>query len=153
MLLEEMGKTSDGNDFLILYVSSPENLAKIEEYREISMRLSDPRGLTEGEINDLAEKGKTIVFQSYGLHSNEVGGPQMVPLMLYELLSENTPRIRKILDEVIFIILPSTTSPGTVPDTKMTCPSCFATPKPRLVISSIFSFRTSFFFNFIISPI
>ena len=114
MLLEEMGKTSEGNDFLILYVSSPENLAKIEEYREISMRLSDPRGLSGEEIDALAQKGRTIVFQSYGLHSNEVGGPQMVPLMLYELLSESTPRIQKILDEVIFIISPCSEPDGEI---------------------------------------
>lgn len=114
MLLEEMGKTSDGNDFLILYVSSPENLAKIEEYREISMLLSDPRGLSGEEIDALAQKGRTIVFQSYGLHSNEVGGPQMVPLMLYELLTSQTPRVQKILDEVIFIISPCSEPDGEI---------------------------------------
>ena len=98
--LEEMGKTSEGNDFLILYVSSPENLARLDEYREISLRLADPRGLTEAEIDSLACRGKAIVFQSYGLHSNEIGGPQMVPLMLHELLTSNAPRIRRILEEV-----------------------------------------------------
>jgi len=114
MLLEEMGKTSDGNDFLILYVSAKDNLSKIEEYRQISMRLSDPRGLTDEEIEALARKGKAIVFQSYGLHSNEVGGPQMVPLMLYELLTSQEARIKKILDEVIFIISPCSEPDGEI---------------------------------------
>ncbi|MBQ7336658.1 MAG: hypothetical protein IJW92_09335 [Clostridia bacterium] len=114
VLLEEKGKTSEGNDFLILYVSSAENLARIEEYRQISMTLADPRGLSKEQINSLAEKGKAIVFQSYGLHSNEVGGPQMVPLMLYELIASESERIKKILDEVIFIISPCSEPDGEI---------------------------------------
>lgn len=114
VLLEEMGKTSEGNDFLILYVSSPENLARLEEYRQISMRLADPRGLTEDEIAALSQKGRAIVFQSYGLHSNEVGGPQMVPLMLHELATSNEERIKRILDEVIFIISPCSEPDGEI---------------------------------------
>lgn len=114
LLLEEKGKTSEGNDFLILYVSSPENLARIEEYRQISMALADPRLKTKQEIDALCEKGRVIVFQSYGLHSNEVGGPQMVPLMLYELLTSNEKRILKILEEVVFIISPCSEPDGEI---------------------------------------
>ena len=114
LILQEKGKTSEGNDFLFLYVSSPENLKNLEEYRKISMALSDSRNLSESEINDLVKKGKVIVFQSYGLHSNEVGGPQMVPHMLYELLTSNEERILKILDEVIFIISPCSEPDGEI---------------------------------------
>ncbi|MBE6588791.1 MAG: hypothetical protein E7643_01305 [Ruminococcaceae bacterium] len=114
MLLEEKGKTSEKNDFLILYVSSPKNLERMEEYRRISMALSDPRGKAREEIDELCRKGRVIVFQSYGLHSNEVGGPQMVPLMLYELLTSSEPRILKILEEVIFIISPCSEPDGEI---------------------------------------
>ena len=114
MLLEEKGKTSEGNDFLILYVSSPENLARLEEYARISVSLADPRGMSDEEISSLAKNGKAIVFQSYGLHSNEVGGPQMVPHMLYELLTSNEERILKILNEVIFIISPCSEPDGQI---------------------------------------
>ena len=114
MILEKKGKTSEGNDFLIIYVSAPENLSRIEEYRQISMKLADPRGLTQTEIDTLAGNGKPIVFQSYGLHSNEVGGPQMVPLMLYELLTSEEERIKKILNEVIFIISPCSEPDGEI---------------------------------------
>ena len=112
--LEVMGKSTEGNDFLMLYVSSPENLGNMEKYRKISMQLSDPRGLSEDEINALADKGKAIVMQGYGLHSNETGGPQMVPLMLYELATSESERIKKILSEVIFIISPCSEPDGEI---------------------------------------
>ena len=62
MLLEEMGKTSEGNDFLILYVSSAENLKRLEEYRKISMTLADPRGLSDAEMEALAQKAAFADF-------------------------------------------------------------------------------------------
>lgn len=114
LIVEEKGKTSEGNDFLILYVSSAENLARLEEYRQISMQLADPRGLTQAEIDALAETGKAVVFQDYGIHSNEVGGPQMVPLMLYDLLTSEDPYYQKIREEVIFIISPCSEPDGEI---------------------------------------
>lgn len=114
LIVEEKGKTSEGNDFLILYVSSSENLQKLEEYRIISKKLADPRELNESEINDLCENGKVICFQSYGLHSNEVGGPQMVPLMLFELLTSDEKKIKDILENVIFIISPCSEPDGEI---------------------------------------
>jgi hypothetical protein len=42
---QELGKTTEGRPFVMLTVSAPENLAHIEEYKEIVTRLSDPRSL------------------------------------------------------------------------------------------------------------
>jgi hypothetical protein len=35
----ELGKTTEGNPFILAYISSPENLKRLEEYRQISYRL------------------------------------------------------------------------------------------------------------------
>ena len=35
----------------------------------------------------LSKEGKVIVFQSYSLHPNEIGGSQTVPSIVYELLT------------------------------------------------------------------
>lgn len=114
LIVENIGKTSEGNDFLILYVSSPENLKKLEHYRKISKTLADPRGLSKEEISALSDEGRVICFQSYGLHSNEVGGPQMVPLMLFELLTSDEKKIAEILENVIFIISPCSEPDGEI---------------------------------------
>lgn len=114
MKLVEVGPTSEGNDFLMLYVSAPENLANLEQYRQISNAMADPRGLSDEEIDRLASEGKAVCMQSYGLHSNEVGGPQMVPIMLYDLLTAESGDLLKILENVIFIISPCSEPDGEI---------------------------------------
>src|SRR3954464_15397379 len=47
MKVVNMGPTSEGNPFLQVYITSPANMAKLDRYREINSRISDPRGLTE----------------------------------------------------------------------------------------------------------
>lgn len=110
----EMGPSSEGNPFIMMFVSEKENLENLEYYREISLKMADPRGLSEEEIDDLASRGKAVCMQNYGLHSNEVGGPQMVPLMVYDLITAESGKLKRILDNVIFIICPCSEPDGEI---------------------------------------
>ena len=47
--IEELGKTTMGNPYVLATISAPENLAKLNRLVEINRRLADPRGLTEAE--------------------------------------------------------------------------------------------------------
>src|SRR5688572_4714066 len=47
MRLVELGKTSEGRPYIALFISSPANLAKLDQYKQTNARLADPRGLTE----------------------------------------------------------------------------------------------------------
>src|SRR5205807_6170683 len=47
MKVINMGPTSMGNPFLMVIITAPANFAKLERLREVNLRLSDPRGLTE----------------------------------------------------------------------------------------------------------
>src|SRR5512143_4226874 len=43
VLYQEVGKTTNGNPFVLLVISSPANLKNIEHYRQMNHRLFDPR--------------------------------------------------------------------------------------------------------------
>ncbi|SVB42247.1 uncharacterized protein METZ01_LOCUS195101, partial [marine metagenome] len=45
--VENMGTTTLDNPFLALYISSPDNLARLEEIRQHNATLSDPRGVAQ----------------------------------------------------------------------------------------------------------
>ena len=95
MRIVEAGPTSQGRTMYFALVSSPDNLGKIDRYREIARRLAHPQGLTEAEAKRLAREGKAFVHIDGGLHSTEVAGGQHVPLLLYNLLSKtNDPEIK-----------------------------------------------------------
>ena len=113
MQLVEVGKTSEGRPWFMALVSTPDNLARVEEYREIARRLAAPAGLTDEEAQDLARRGKAIVHIDGGLHATEVAHAQHTIQLAYDILtSTDEPATAAILDEVILMLWPSVTPDG-----------------------------------------
>ncbi|HLK63337.1 MAG TPA: M14 family metallopeptidase [Bryobacteraceae bacterium] len=114
MKVVNMGPTSEGNPFLEVFITSPANLAKLEHYRDINLRITDPRGLTEAQARALTDEGKAVVVQSMSMHATEIGGSQMAPELAYDLLARKDEETRRILDNVIFIEVPSFNPDGQI---------------------------------------
>jgi len=103
----EMGPTTDGNPFLLVIISSPANLTNLERLRQVNSRISDPRGLLEQDARKLVAEGRAVVCQSMSLHATEIGGAQMAPELAYDLLTRQDDETRQILENVIFLLVPS----------------------------------------------
>jgi hypothetical protein len=111
--LLEAGKTSQGRTMYYALVSSPENLGKLDRYREIARRLAHPQGLTDAEARKLAHDGKAFVHIDGGLHSTEVAGPQHTPQLLYDLVNRaNEPETKAMLNNVIVMLWPTINPDG-----------------------------------------
>jgi hypothetical protein len=111
--LVEAGKTSQGRPMYFALVSSPDNLGKIDRYREIARRLAHPQGLTDAEARKLARDGKAFVHIDGGLHSTEVAGPAHIPQLLYDLVNgAGDPDIKAMLDNVVVLLWPTINPDG-----------------------------------------
>ncbi|MFQ5743401.1 MAG: M14 family zinc carboxypeptidase [Acidobacteriota bacterium] len=110
----DMGPSTEGNPFLLVIVSSPENMANLEHLREVNRRISDPRGMTEAEIRKLVGEGKAVVLQSMSLHATEIGGSQMAPELIYDLLARNDEEARRIRGNTIALFFPSFNPDGQI---------------------------------------
>ena len=64
--LRRVGTTSEGRAWYIALISSAENLAQLERYREISLRLAHPVDLDEAEARRLGAESKVIVPHKLG---------------------------------------------------------------------------------------
>ena len=101
-----MGPSTMGNPFLLVFVSSPENLANMERLSEVNARISDPRGITESDIKKLIKEGKAVICQSMSLHATEIGGTQMAPELTYDLITRDDKETQRILNNVVFCMIP-----------------------------------------------
>ena len=111
--LVELGKSSEGRPFIALFISSPANLAKLEQYRQVNAKLADSRGVNEAEARKLVADGKAVTIQSFGLHSTEVASSQTAAEFVYDCLTRNDEESMRNLDQVINIVLPSINPDGT----------------------------------------
>src|SRR5690606_27007233 len=58
MTVVDIGTTAEGRSQLMAIITSPENHANLDRYREISARLALARDLTDEEARELAREGK-----------------------------------------------------------------------------------------------
>jgi len=103
----EIGKTSEGRPQKIAIISSPENLKKLKRYQEISVKLGKAEGLTDADAHALALEGKTVVAIDGGLHATESVNSQALFSSTFDLLSKNDEETKRILDNVILLLIPS----------------------------------------------
>jgi hypothetical protein len=110
--VDELGKSTEGRPFIAATIASPDTLRHLDRYREIQRRLADPRLTTEAEAEKLATEGKTVVLITCSIHATELASTQTAVEFAYRLLTEDTPRVRAILQNTIFLLIPSLNPDG-----------------------------------------
>lgn len=108
----ELGKTTMGRPFIMATIASPRTLQKLPNYREIQRRLADPRITSEDEARGMIQEGKTVVLITCSIHSTEVASTHTAVEFAYRMATQDSPRVRKILDNTIFLLVPSLNPDG-----------------------------------------
>jgi len=111
----ELGKTTGNNPFVLMVISSPSNLGNMERYKSINRRLFDPRTIDTGkEAQELIQEAKLFVMVTCSIHANEIGASQMSVEAVYRLATEESERILKILNNVVFLLVPCVNPDGQI---------------------------------------
>lgn len=109
--LVEIGSSSEGRPVIMAVISSPRNLAKLETIRtnQQRMALAEP---DETEARAIAAQAPAVVWIDTAMHSNETMPGQVTPLIAHRLLSDDTPEVRRILDRVVLLLVPTINPDG-----------------------------------------
>ena len=110
--VEELGKTAEGRPFIAATISSAATLRNLDHYKEIQAKLADPRRTTPEESARLIDEGKTVVLITCSIHATEVASTHSAIQFVYNLLTQDTPKFRAILDNVIIVLVPSQNPDG-----------------------------------------
>ncbi|MAG71913.1 MAG: peptidase M14 [Acidobacteria bacterium] len=105
VIIEEIGQSALGRPLLLAVISSAENIADRERYRDIARRLASAKNLTDREAQALAEEGKAIVWIDGGLHATEVAHGQMTPELAYWIATDEGAEARRIRRDVIVLVM------------------------------------------------
>ena len=71
--VETIGRSDEGRELVVVWVSSAENLAHLAQNRANLAKLADPRGLSEAQIHELIATTKPDYHLMGGLHSRRDG--------------------------------------------------------------------------------
>jgi hypothetical protein len=107
-----VGKTEEGREIMIVYVTSDANLKNLDQNRARLRRLADPRGLSADEARKIVAATRPHYHLSAGLHSGETNPPEMLMELTYRLAVSDEPYIQQIRDNVIVSMVPTTDIDG-----------------------------------------
>jgi len=103
MRLLSIGQTAEDRPQYMAIITSPENLKRLDHYKEISRRLALAEDLTDDQAHALAAEGKAVVWIDGGLHADETVGSQQLMEMVYQMVSRTDPETMRFLNDVIML--------------------------------------------------
>jgi hypothetical protein len=119
--VQEVGKTTQGRPYIAVEVSSADNIKQLDHYKQLERLLyfqdakpgQDPDSVhTAAQREELLDQQKAVVLVTCNIHSTEIGAAQMSLELAYDLATRDDPVTTKILDNVIFLLVPSQNPDG-----------------------------------------
>jgi hypothetical protein len=104
--LVRYGQTNEKRGLYFLVITSPRNLARLDEIRAANLRLADPRTTTPEAARAITEKSPAILWLAYGVHGDEISSGDAAILTAYHLLADRRSTTREMLEKVVLFIDP-----------------------------------------------
>ena len=101
--LEQYGETNEGRPLLLGFISSADNISKLETIRLNNQRLAN---LAKDRMAAVEENAPAIVWLSYNVHGNEPASSEAALLTLYELVNPAASKTKEWLKNTVVIIDP-----------------------------------------------
>ena len=102
--ISTFGETFEHRELILLTISSPDNLARLEAIQRDTRRLADPRGLAADEAEAIVARTPAGVFLNYGNDGNESAAFEAALWMAWELLSG---RHDGLLEDLVVYVVPA----------------------------------------------
>jgi hypothetical protein len=101
----DIGLTNEYRMQHIVAISSPQNMARIDEIRANNTKLTDSRTTSPSEANSIIQNNPTIAWMAYTIHGNESASFETMMQVIYQLAASNEPKTLEILDNTVTLVL------------------------------------------------
>ncbi len=104
--LEEIGASPMGRPMYIAFISSAENISKLEDLKKINRELALNPNLEKEELQGMIRDGKAFVLATLSMHSSEVAPTQAAPLIAWDFATTDDPKKEEWLRNVVYMMVP-----------------------------------------------
>jgi hypothetical protein len=105
--LEQIGASPMGRPMYIAFISSEENIARLEDYKTINRELALNPNLGKDELQEMIQNGKVFVLGTLSMHSSEVAPSQAAPLIAFDYATTKDPKKVEWLNNVVYMMVPN----------------------------------------------
>src|SRR5262245_13593640 len=113
--LRELEKTNGNNPFIVVEIGSADSIKNLDRQKQLARKLYFQDGAPSSrERDDIFRRGKIVVLLTCSIHANEIGPSQMTLELVHQLATSDSPIVKKILDNVIFLLVPSLNPDGQI---------------------------------------
>ncbi len=106
MIVKEYAKSHEGRPLYAIFISSPENLSKLDEIKENINLLSDGENTNGNKARALIDDLPAIAWMAYSIHGNETSGADAALAAIYHFIASEDPETLDMLDKMLIIIDP-----------------------------------------------
>jgi len=103
----ETGQSEERRPLLLVAVSSPENIRRLDEIRVQTARLADPRATSPADADGLIRTLPATVWLNYANDGNESAAFEAGIQVLYQLAASNEPATLEMLQQAVVLIRPA----------------------------------------------
>ncbi|MEJ7701182.1 MAG: M14 family zinc carboxypeptidase [Pyrinomonadaceae bacterium] len=101
----DIGETNEHRMQHLVAISSPENIARLEQIKTNNARLTDPRATSASDAAAIAQNNPVISWMAYTIHGNESASFEAMMQVVYQLAASNEPQTLEILNNNITLVL------------------------------------------------
>ena len=101
----DIGTTSEHRMQHLVAISSPENLARLDDIKAANARLTDPRKISAADADSIARSNPAIAWMAYTIHGNESSSFEAFMQVIYQLAASNEPATMDILKNTVVLVL------------------------------------------------
>ncbi len=104
--LKQVGTTEEGRAINLVVIGNEDAIKQVDVNKKQLDILADPRKVGTADVEQIINTTKPVFYLNGGLHSTEMGSPEMLMELAYRMVTGNNADIKNIRDKIIILINP-----------------------------------------------
>lgn len=104
--IKQVETTEEGRPIYLVSIGGEESMTRLDHYKAQMGKLADPRITSEEQAEAIIEDSKPVYYLNGGMHSTEMGSPEMLMELAYRMVTSDEKAIEYIRENLILLINP-----------------------------------------------